>query len=589
MLSLNGRLRNKNFIRNIVVLLSIIFLSLFLFKRFQPTIKRPSVVLVDPRNSSQNVSENTSISTSILNLPNGGINNSTITSNTVYLTEAGTGRLIPSNVNGTGGGDAITLVPSTPLKLSTTYNFNITEGVKDLSGASIMPYASVFTTVSASTNEIINVKFDKILLPNAKGRFSTVTMGPDGKLYALSIDGLIKRFPINGDGTLGFPETLYGLQDAYGERQPRLAVGFAFDPSSTPDNLVAWVTHNSFVFLDGPAWDGRLTRLSGNNLQNAQDVLIDLPRSAKDHLTNSISFGPDGALYFTQGSNSAMGSPDKTWNYRIEHLLSGTLLRLDVSKLKNLPLDVKTADGRGTYNPYASNAPLTIYASGFRNAYDMVWHSNGNLYIPTNGSAAGGNTPASIYGTLRTDGSVYRGPAIHALKNVQQTMNDYLFRVVKGGYYGHPNPLRGEFVLNGGNPTSSVDPAQVNDYPVGTKPDPNWRGYSFDFQNNKSPDGTIEYKSNTFNGALKGKILVVRYSQHDDIITLTPGGANNDIVSSIDGTSIEGFSGFVDPLDLVEDINTGNIYVSEFGGEGRITLLRPKKSINKGEIASAKK
>jgi hypothetical protein len=210
-----------------------------------------------------------------------------------------------------------------------------------------------------------------------------------------------------------------------------------------------------------------------------------------------------------------------------------------------------------------------------RNAYDLVWHSNGSLYVPTNGSAAGGNTPASVNGTLRPDGTTYNGPSVPALTNVQQTMDDYLFRVVKGGYYGHPDSLRGEYVINGGNPSSGADIAEVPSYPVGTLPDVNWRGSAFDFKNNASPNGVIEYKSNKFNGALKGKLLVVRYSQHDDIITLTP-GINKDITSSIDGNSIPGFSGFIDPLDLTEDIKTGNIYVSEYGGDsGKITLLRP--------------
>jgi hypothetical protein len=131
--------------------------------------------------------------------------------------------------------------------------------------------------------------------------------------------------------------------------------------------------------------------------------------------------------------------------------------------------------------------------------------------------------------------------------------------------------------MNGGNPTPAADSAEVKDYPTGTKPDANYRGYSFDFQNYKSPDGIIEYKSNTFKGALKGKLLVVRYSQNDDIITLTPGGPTNDITSSIGGSSIEGFSGFKDPLDLTEDLKTGNLYVSEYGGDGKIILLRPIK------------
>ncbi len=140
---------------------------------------------------------------------------------------------------------------------------------------------------------------------------------------------------------------------------------------------------------------------------------------------------------------------------------------------------------------------------------------------------------------------------------------------MKGGFYGHPNPVRGEYVMNGGNPTPNSDPAEVASYPVGTKPDANYRGYAFDFQMNKSPNGVIEYRNNAFNGVLKGKILVVRYSQNDDIITLTPGG-NGDIVSSIAGAYVEGFSGFVDPLDLIEDIAKGNIYVSEYGGDGKL-------------------
>ena len=537
--------------------------------------RRPSIIAVNPENASINVSENTSISSSILKLPNGGVNNATITTDNVFLTERATGIRVSANVNGTGGGDAITLVPTAPLKLNTTYIFSVV-GVKDLADSVFIPYSSSFTTDTRSAVSGISAQFDKIALPNAVGQHSSLTVGPDGKLYALTIDGIIKRFTINADGTLGTPQLLYSLQDEYGTRTQRLAIGLTFDPSSTATNLIAWVTHSTFVFLNGPDWDGKLTRLSGPNLETVQDVLINLPRSKKDHLTNSIAFGPDKALYFTQACNSAMGKADQTWGNRNEHLLNGSVLRLDVSKLGTLPLDVKTSEGGGTYNPYNPNAPLTIYASGVRNAYDLVWHSNGSLYAPTNGSAAGGNTPASANGTLRPDGTTYNGPSVPSLTNVQQTQKDFLFRIVKGGFYGHPNPLRGEYVLNGGNPTSGIDPAEVPSYPLGTLPDANWRGYAYDFQNNSSPDGAIEYKSNTFNGALKGKLLVVRYSQHDDIITLTPGGPANDIISATEGFAIDGFSGFNDPLELTEDTTKGNIYVSEYGGDGKIVLLRPR-------------
>lgn len=539
----------------------------------------PSVVSVNPADKSTGVSVNASISTNVLYLPNsGGINNNTITSSTVYLTENSTGKLVPSHVNGTGGGDAITLVPSSTLKQNTVYKFHITTGVKDMSGTAFVAYTSTFTTNSVAVGTS-SIQFEKVALSNVSGRHTSLTIGPDGKLYALQDDGLIKRFTIDNDGTLSALESIYSLQDSYGARRKTLAIGLTFDPSSTAGNLIAYVTHcNTYVFTNAPDWDDKLTKLSGDKLQTVQDILINLPRSAKDHVTNSIAFGPDGALYFTQGAVCAMGRGDQTWSYRNEHLLSAAVLRLDMSKIGSFPLDVKTTDAGGSYSPYASNAPLTIYASGVRNSYDLVWHSNGILYAATNGSAAGGNTPASVNGTRRPDGSSYSGPVIPALTNVQQTQSDYLYRIVKGGYYGNPNPTRGEYVLNGGNPTSSQDVAEVPAYPVGTKPDANWRGNIFDFTNNVSPNGFIEYKSNTFNGALKGKLLIVRYSQHDDIITLTP-GTNNNIISAVEGSSTPGLSGFLDPLDITEDVKTGNLYVSEYGGNnGTITLLRPSSS-----------
>src|SRR5207237_8092350 len=141
-----------------------------------------------------------------------------------------------------------------------------------------------------------------------------------------------------------------------------------------------------------------------------------------------------------------------------------------------------------------AGAPLAIYASGIRNSYDLLWHSNGSLYVPTNGSAAGGNTPgasAPFYSGKRIDSGTkgpYAGPVVPGLTNVS-TQDDFLFRVVQGGYYGHPDPARGEYVLNGGNPTSGADANQVNEYAIGTMPDRNYRGSVFDFGKNYSPDG----------------------------------------------------------------------------------------------------
>lgn len=557
----------------ILILLSALGLLYAGYKYWQA--QRPFVKRTTPENTDQGVNEHVAIATRRLVLPNGGIDHRTINESTVFLSEVNSGSLIPAQVSCDAEGDTIELLPAHPLKLNTTYQFTITKGVRDIKGYPIFPYTATFTTSPIPTNEMAAVQFARLPLLHSEGRHSSLTFGPDGKLYALSIDGIIRRFVVKKDGTLSEPELLYGLQDAYGTRKARLAVGFAFDPAATATNLVAWVTHSTYMLDNGPDWDGKLSRLSGANLQQVADVLINLPRSAKDHLTNSVAFGPDSALYISQGSTTAMGKGDPVWQMREEHLLSGAILRLDTKKLGKLPIDVRTPDAGGRYNPYASGAPLTLYATGIRNAYDLLWHSNGHFYVPTNGSSSGGNIPSAAKGAKSWNGKVYNGPEAPALNNVKQTQKDFLFIVEKGGYYGHPNPIRGELIMNGGNPTEGGDPAEITGYPVGTLPDPNWRGFAFDFQNHKSPNGIIEYKSNAFGGALKGKLIVTRYST-GDLIILTPGGRKGNIINFTEGNAIAGFSGFLLPLELVEDTRTGFIYVSDYG-TGGIVLLRPGK------------
>ncbi len=412
-------------------------------------------------------------------------------------------------------------------------------------------------------------EFEQVPLPTAQGKqFTTLTIGPDGKLYGTANDGEIRRWTLNADGTTGPAEIITSLRDAEGG--DRLLIGLAFDPASNAGNLIAWVSHSTYGFSGMADWGGKISRMSGPNLEVVQTYVINLPRSSRDHVTNGLSFGPDGLLYFLQGSNSTMGAPDAGWANRRERLLNAAVLRLDPSLITTPPLDAKTEYG-GTYNPYAPGAPLTIYATGTRNPYDLVWHSKGQLYVTANGSAAGGNTPEGMVGVGCADGSTYAGPYVPPLTGTS-LQKDFLFRIEEGGYYGHPNPLRCEFVANGGNPTSGSDPAEVGDYPVGVLPDENYLGFAYDHGFNVSPDGIIEYRHWGFGGALQHKLLGVRYSNGDDIIVLTPGAPDLDIVEV--ETDITGLTGFYDPLDLVEDPSNGNLYLSQYS-DASIILLRP--------------
>ena len=558
----------------------------------------PQILSAIPADNSIDVLINTSVSSDELVLPNPddqgifGINNATITNSTVRLRKVSDNSLVPATVNGTGGGDGIRLTPSLNLESNTTYQFEI-DGVEDLTGVAFASFTSTFTTGTdgggPSGNDLDNVSFTNSGNVASGNKFTTLTIGPDGKLYGLTIGGNIHRWDINADGTLANEETLTAWKSGY--NNSRTAIGFTFDPDATSGNLIAYITHMSSGLSGAPIWDGKISRLTGPNLATEDLVVTNLPRSIRDHLTNSIAFKPgeNNVLYFLQGSNSAGGAPDGAWGNRPERLLSAACLRLDLDLLpeNQWPLDAQTSGdvavinaadvnspttSDGFYNPYFINAPLTGYGWGIRNAYDLVWHTNGQLYIPTNGTAGGSNSPASVDGTRRPDGTFYNHvdadyPVIPAA-NSNNTQRDWLFRVnpvSAGGYYGHPNPLRGQFVMNRG----SLD---VNKYPAGVQPDIDYRGAAFDFEFNKSPNGVIEYRSNAENGNLQGAMLVCRYSGGSDLIALVPDGPDGDIQTFKIG--IPGFTGFNDPLDLVEDLSNGNIYVSDYGASS-IVLLKP--------------
>jgi hypothetical protein len=582
---------------------------------------RPYVISSIPINGSK-AANNTTIAANNLFVPmvkgfKGGINNATITSETVKLLKISNDESleVQGNVQGTGGGDAISFTTLKPLEPNTLYKFVITGGVKSYSGSALMPFESTFstTTVPIDSGNFINASFNKISVPGTQNKkYTSLTFGPDGRFYALKIDGSIERYDVNhSSGMLNNLKAINTLVKNHGETT---AIGLTFDINSKADNLIAWISFSSSGLTSAPMFDGNVCRLSGANLQNEQLVITKLPRSTRDHMVNSMAFGPDSALYICQGSNSSAGKYDKGWQ-RDETLLAGAILRLDLHKLSKvkLPLNARTTAKQnlinkaskvelelpdGTYNPYSIYSPLTIYASGIRNAYDLVWHSNGQLYVPANGSGGGGNSPASVKGTLRPNGTFYNGPDVPSTENVP-VQHDWLFRINPNkptGYYGHPNPLRGEYVINRG----SIDNPG---YSLNTKPDVNYRGAAFDFGFNKSPNGVIEYRSNAFGGALKGKLLVCRFSGGGDIMILEPGSMDKDksiqftkddhlydITKSATGLSnygLEGMTGFANPLDIVEDVTNGNLYISEFNWNenpnltSQITLLKVNEKANK--------
>jgi glucose/arabinose dehydrogenase len=557
----------------------------------------PFIGVTRPANGETGVLPNTGIAADVY-LPHfgEGVDSRTMTTDHVQLFKVSNGKEIPvpGHVNTSGGGDSIVFQPTDMLDTGTTYKFAC-HGVRDGTEALFKPFEMKFTTATDAALKPYPAAFEHIPLKKTEGTiFTGLTVGPDHRLYAGTFDGRILRYDFLQDGMLSEPFVIDSVLK--GNKSPdnltggRLITGICFDPASTPENMVLWITNGYQGIEHCPDWSCKLSRLSGPDFSHYEDYVVGLPRAWRDHLSFKIAFGPDGALYFNQGSCSSTGAPDNKWGLRNEHLLTAACLRVDTTAIARRlaegkgPLDAKTKDDGpgddGHYDPFAPDAPLTLYATGIRCGFGLLWHSNGHLYSCLNGGAAGGAAPATPEDLSevphRTDEAKYgsyNGGPVPAITYVTETQPDLVIDIVKGAYYGHPNITRGEYVLFGGNPDGGSDKYQVHAYKIGTKPDRNWHPAIWNNGLSPSANGLIEYKGDAFNGALNGKILTTRYSIGKDIevFELNPQGRITKAVYGIDG-----FTQFVDPLDLVEDDATGNLYVSEFGGR-KLTLLRPRK------------
>lgn len=531
---------------------------------------RPRVVSSRPMPGETGIAPNLALIVGV-RLPREGqrLDAGTINTDSIRLTRVETGEPVLMDLELKPAPDpAVQLViatPRQPLTPNQRYELSVTDRVTDANGFRIFPHRARFVTADGVNRPTFPWSFEKVSLPETQDEqpITSVTLGPDGRLYAGTFDGRIVRYDIRPDGTLHRTGEIRTVIDRNGG--PRLITGLCFDPSSSPGSAVAYVSHGQSTLENADDWTGKISRLRGPALAEYEDLVVELPRGQKDHLNFQPVVGPDGAIYFGQGSMTSAGDPDPRWGSRGEHLMTAAVLRLDLDKLDRAgkPLRART-DGDNAYDPAAPDAPLTIFATGVRSGFDLLFHSNGSFYATINGAAGGGNAPGSPVGAP--------GPVVPALREMETTTDDILVALQRGAYYGHPNPLRKEYVVNAGNPRKGFDPQGIPDYPDGQiPPDPRYRLPVYVFGRNLTPTGLIEYASDALGGDLRGSVFVTRFSGYGDLVVLLP-GSDGSIEKALIG--IDGLDDFDKPVDVALHPETGNLYVAEFGGR-RITLLRP--------------
>ncbi len=423
---------------------------------------------------------------------------------------------------------------------------------------------------------------------------TAMAYGPDDRLYVGTVTGMIYAF------TLDHESQAVVAQHNIGGVNNTLLLGLAIDPSSTPDNVVLWAGVSDVDQGHAAANSGRIVKLSGPDFSVVQNVIIGLPRAIANHSTNHIHFGPDGRLYIAQGGNTGAGAANdgnSEFGPRPEQPLSAALLVADVFApgfdgdcTPALDADGAQMDATGIAQ---TDIPcdVEVYASGLRNSYDFVFHSNSETYATDNGLGVEGTFPELHPDPLTwepqngCEGPLRGLEAIEA--NNPGTRPDLLVHVVPGAYHGHPNPARGECVYFGANPTSGADygvpsgsgspfASDTSKYPVGVQPEANYIPPMYSLGYNRSSDGIIEYTSNAFCGVLKGELLITYYSSSDQVrrVKLSPDGQSVLSEQTLPRTTTAtGGLGLNNPLPLVQDW-LGRLYVGEFGAN-RISVFEP--------------
>ena len=125
-----------------------------------------------------------------------------------------------------------------------------------------------------------------------------------------------------------------------------------------------YVSSNLIPSVGGTGRIMRLRDTNGDDVADEKTILLsDLP-SQGDHQTNRLRFGPDGLLYFGQGSATDNGTANP--NRPTEGPLNATILRMDVD---------------------APSPAAEVFARGLRNPFGMAFHPvNGELFTTDGGS-----------------------------------------------------------------------------------------------------------------------------------------------------------------------------------------------------------
>lgn len=412
--------------------------------------------------------------------------------------------------------------------------------------------------------------------------------------------------------------------------------------------------------------------MNGNNQctnWSKLDLVRGLPRSEENHAVNGLLIDETtNTMLVAVGGNTNAGGPSNNFAFSTEYAYAAAIVAIDLDAIMALP--TKT-DGAGVdykynlptvntvdpdpNNPNDNPGPwggddgfnqamldnlgfVTLYATGFRNPYDLVLMENGRLYSIDNGanqtwggypeyeesydctnnwlpdepgSEEEGPDPATYPGFVQLHDGLNGTVASDNQPDAVTNNKNGLHLVTEGYYAGHPAPIRGNpagaglYFFDEGAPSGQqhVYLTDPQDLPLNWPPYPvsDANPIECDFQNSGVDDGTIanfgpstngmaEYTASNFGGELQGSLLAAGYADNGPIyrIDLDASGtvATNcpTLPTNCDSQTIaEGFGGdgLAKPLDVIaqgdDEIFPGTVWTVAYKGnfQGVIVAFEP--------------
>ena len=439
-----------------------------------------------------------------------------------------------------------------------------------------------------------NVRFAKGVVDGAgTSHVTTLRFGPDGRLYVGQQNGIIRALTLERRGRAEYrvtaTETIGWLVDLVNHNDDGVENGdvvgrqlTGIEVAGTADRPVIYAVTTDPRIGGGPSAvdaaidtnSGVLSRLDRDDaVWRRTDLVRGLPRSGENHSGNGLVLDASGSrLFLAQGGNTNNGAPSPHFAFTPEYAFSGAILSIDLAAIGDRTVDLPTLDDPARPgNPDAGDpfggakganqarldpdGPVTVYAPGFRNPYDIVLTAAGRLYTIDNGANPGwGDAPRFAGGRCTNE------PRLGGKRQV-----DTFHHVPGPGYYGgHPNPTRAnpENRFAEQSPTFEARPEECRFLPgkasasLATFP--------------ASTNGLVEYRSRVFAGALAGDLLTASFDNRIYLLRLRPDGSLagkevlfDDVGAAPLDVTAQGDDGVFPGTIWVGDIATGSITVFE--------------------------